>query len=110
MKTFLQYMYSDTLDAEDIGCDLLYLANKYNFPRLVSECVVGLCLHINVDNFIEVLKAAYLIDKDLLFNAALNKIKKKEIVLSKDQWYRLKNEFSGLGDKVAEYLMFEDDD
>ena len=68
-------------------------------------CLLNCKLYI-----IEILKAAYLIDKDLLFNAALNKIKKKEIVLSKDQWYRLKNEFSGLGDKVAEYLMFEDDD
>ena len=110
MKTFLKYMYSDTFDTKAIECDLLYLANKYNVPRLVSECAVGLSFNITVDNFIEVLKAAYLINNELLFNAALNKIKKKEIILYKEEWNGLKNELRGLGDKVAECLMFEDDE
>ena len=84
MKTFLKYMYS------------MY-SDTFSF-------------NITVDNFIEVLKAAYLINNELLFNAALNKIKKKEIILYKEEWNGLKNELRGLGDKVAECLMFEDDE
>ena len=57
-------------------CELLYAANKYNFKRLVSECLIYLRQTINDENVIEITKAAYLLDKDDLLLEAMNFLKR----------------------------------
>ena len=106
MKTFLKYMYTDTISFEEINCDLLYAANKYNFPRLVSECVGRLALKINEKSILQILKAAYLLDKDDLLKVAMKAIKNGVKPSNKLEWDALKREHRGLASKVADCFMF----
>ena len=38
MKSFLKFIYKDSVDFKDITCDLMKAADKYNFPRLIKYC------------------------------------------------------------------------
>jgi len=61
MRKFLTYIYTDKIEDKDVDLNLIYVADKYNVLRLVSECAVVLSKKITNDNVIEVLKAGYLV-------------------------------------------------
>mgnify|MGYP001169795423 CR=1 FL=1 len=39
METFLEFLYTDDLKVNEINTNLLLLADKYDFKRLVNICV-----------------------------------------------------------------------
>ena len=71
MKTFLKFMYKDDLEIEEIDCNLLIAAEKYNFKRLFNICLKQIKKMINAKTVMEITIAAYLVDnKELLMKAS----------------------------------------
>ena len=87
-------------------CELLYAANKYNFKRLVSECLIYLRQTISDENVIEITKAAYLLDKDDLLLEAMNFLKQNGSEETKNHWNRLLKECPGMNLKTTNLLLF----
>ena len=92
-----------------IDCELLYAANKYNFKRLVSECLIHLRQTISDANVIEITKAAYLLDKDDLMLEAMRFLKQNGSEETKKHWNRLLKECPGLNLKTTNLLLFGND-
>ena len=66
MRTFLNFMYKDALNTEDIDSHLLLAAEKYNVKRLINICLRHLLKNIDSSNVMEIVVAAYLINNDFL--------------------------------------------
>ena len=66
MKTFLQFIYKDDIEADDIDQDLLIAADKYNIKRLVNICVNYFESIIDAENVMAITFTAYLINNDSL--------------------------------------------
>ena len=92
----------------DLDCELLYAANKYDFKRLVSECLRYLRHSITEENVIEISKAAYLLDKDDLLLEAMKVLKQIGSQETKRQWNALLKDWPGLSLKVTNLLIFGD--
>ena len=108
MKKFLTYIYTDKIEYNEVDLNLIYVADKYNVLRLVSECAVVLSKKITNDNVFEVLKAGFLVENNSLFEAAMDYlVQNKLMAKKKGEWTTLKTAYPGLGVKVAEYFMFE---
>ena len=106
MKTFLKYIYTDFIEIEEIDCDLLYAANKYNFKRLVSECLKHLRYSINNENVIVIIMAAFLLDKDDLIMEAMKVLKENGTKDNLSEWNELLKECPGLSQKISNLLLF----
>ena len=92
MRSFLKYLYTDSIDQVEIDCDLLRAAHLYDFKKLISECVQGLSMKINDDNVKEMLQIALMLELPTLLEEAKKKMKEKlqnwiekEIQKRKDQ-------------------------
>ena len=92
MRSFLKYLYTDSIDQVEIDCDLLRAAHLYDFKKLISECVRGLSMKINDDNVKEMLQIALMLELPTLLEEAKKKMKEKlqnwiekEIQKRKDQ-------------------------
>ena len=77
MKSFLKYLYTDTIDQDEIDHYLLRAAHLYDFKKLISECVRGLSMKINDDNVEDMLKIALLLELPTLLEEAKKKMKEK---------------------------------
>ena len=70
MKTFFKFLYKDDMEIEEIDCNLLIAAEKYNFKRLFNICLKQIKKMINAKTVMEITIAAYLVDdKQLLMKA-----------------------------------------
>lgn len=107
MKVFLEYMYMDSIKTEDINCKVLMAAHKYNFERLFSECSEHLKFSISKENVVEIIRAAYLLDADDLFRKAVLAMKKMDREEIKEDLDVLYKECPGIGQKIANYLLFD---
>ena len=77
MKSFLKYLYTDSIDHVEIDYDLLRAAHLYDFKKLISECVRGLSVKINVDNVKDILQLARLLELPTLLEVAKKKMEEK---------------------------------
>ena len=77
MRSFLKYLYTDSIDQVEIDCDLLRAAHLYDFKKLISECVRGLSVKINVDNVKDILQLARLLELPTLLEVAKKKMEEK---------------------------------
>ena len=77
MKSFLKYLYTDSIDQDEIDHYLLRAAHLYDFKKLISECVRGLSMKINDDNVEDMLKIALLLELPTLLEEAKKKMKEK---------------------------------
>ena len=106
MKVFLEYMYMDSIKTEDINCKVLMAAHKYNFERLFSECSEHLKFSIDKENIFEIIKCAYLVDADELFQKAVLAIKKMTREEIKEDLDVLSKDCPEIFKKVFDYLLF----
>ena len=74
MKSFLKYLYTDSIDQVEIDYDLLRAAHLYDFKKLISECVRGLSVKINVDNVKDILQLARMLELPTLLEVAKKKM------------------------------------
>ena len=70
METFLYYLYHQEVKEKSVDTNLLFAADKYNIDGLVKVCNQRLISNISVDNCLDVLLSAHLINQKELFRAA----------------------------------------
>eukprot|EP00093_Oithona_nana_P009117 09117.XXX_180776_181297_1 [CDS] Oithona nana genome sequencing. len=108
MKAFLKFLYKDEIKAEDINCDLLRLADKYNVNRLVNICLKHLQETIDVNNVVEITFTAYLISKDKLLQSASNFIFENRGSIKKcDLWDQITKTHPEIAIKIMDLIVFD---
>jgi len=86
--TMLYFMYHDNiLDEKMVDTDLLMVAHKYNIHGLTAFCVEYFKQHLSLENALDVLVSAHLINQKELFDAATKfAIENKGILVKTDAW------------------------
>ena len=108
VKAFINYIYTDIIDPETFDLSLIYIAHKYNVPRLVSECTSMLCDQMNGENILDIIKAGYYLDNETLFESAVNYMQRVHwIQKKKDEWNAFKSlhVHAEIVIKITEYLL-----
>ena len=101
MKTFLQFIYKDKVEAEDIDQNLLIAADKYNIQRLVNICVNYFENTINITNVMEITFVAYLINNDTILEKASKFIFQNHGKIKKpEEWDQIKKTHPNIATKV----------
>merc|ERR1719322_2188554 len=77
MKSFIKYLYTDSIDHVEIDYDLLRAAHLYDFKKLISECVRGLSVKINVDNVKDMLQVALMLELPTLLEQVKEQVGKQ---------------------------------
>ena len=77
MKSFLKYLYTDSIDQVEIDYDLLRAAHLYDFKKLISECVRGLSMKINDDNVKDMLQIALMLELPTLLEQVKEQVGKQ---------------------------------
>ena len=108
MEAFLRFVYKDELFNEDITCNLLIAADKYNQRRLVNICVKHLKKGINADNVMEITTTAYLINNDDLLKEASKFIFHNRGTIQKTElWDQIKVQHPELVAKIMDLMVFD---
>ena len=112
MKTFLKFMYKDDLELEEIDCNLLIAADKYDFKRLFNICLRQIERTIDVTNVMEITVAAYLLEhkcNQLLKKASDFIIINRGSIKKCKYWDQIKCKHPAIAAKVMELTIFADD-
>ena len=108
MKTFLQFIYKDDIEGEDIDQDLLIAADKYNIKRLVNICVKYFESIIDANNVMAIAFVAYLINNDYLLEKASKFIFQNHGKIKKpEEWDHIKRSHPHIATKVMDLVIFE---
>ena len=70
METFLYYLYHEDVEEKVVDTNLLFAADKYNIAGLVKVCNEYLKSNLSVENCLDVLLSAHLMNQKELFRAA----------------------------------------
>ena len=70
METFLYYLYHEEVEEKVVDTNLLFAADKYNIAGLVEVCNEYLKSNLSVENCLDVLLSAHLMNQKELFGAA----------------------------------------
>ena len=110
MRTFLKFMYKDDLEIEEIDCNLLMAAEKYNFKKLFNICLKQVTKMIKTDTVMEIIIAAYLIDNDQLLQEASKFIFKNRGSIRKcELWDQIKSKHPAIAAKVMDLIVFDEE-
>ena len=108
MSLFIEFLYTDEIQPEDIDPDLLIAADKYNVKRLVNICRKHLESIIDVKNVMTITLAAYLIDNEQLLQKASKFITENVGGIKKpEQWDQIKKTHPHIATKVMDMIVFE---
>ena len=112
MENLLFFIYHEDLDGTKITGDLLVAANKYDISNLVNYCVEFLGDNLSEKSVLDVMTAAFLTDKDELFELACKFIFKIRIdnqnVIETEAWKKLQEEKPILAFKMLNKALFKD--
>ena len=110
MKTFLKFMYKDDLEIEEIDCNLLIAAEKYNFKRLFNICLKQIEKMINANTVMEITTAAYLIDNEqLLLKASEFIFKNRGSIRKCELWDQIRKKNPAIAAKVMDLMVFDEE-
>ena len=70
METFLHYLYHEEVEEKVVDTNLLFAADKYNIAGLVEVCNEYLKSNLSVENCLDILLSAHLMNQKGLFRAA----------------------------------------
>jgi len=106
LETMIYFMYHDKVsDEKKIKADLLFLAEMYNIQPLSAVCVKYLEENLSVENALDVLVAANLINKEDLLDAATQFVLENRGNLAKtDVWNEL-SENDHLMNKIMKAML-----
>ena len=108
MNVFLKFLYTDDISPEEISCDLLIVADKYNFKRLTNICLKYLENHIDTSNVMEITATAYLLDNDqLLQRASAFIFDHRGSIKQTEKWDQIKVMHPGIATKVMDLIVFD---
>jgi len=110
MKTFLKFMYKDDLEIEEIDCNLLIAAEKYNFKRLFNICLKQIEKMINANTVMEITIASYLIDNEqLLLKASEFIFKNRGSIRKCELWDQIRKKNPAIAAKVMDLMVFDEE-
>ena len=108
MEIFLNFLYKDEIKDEDISCELLKLADKYNVKRLVSICLNHLKETIDIQNVVEITYTAFLTSKDELLQMASKFIfENRGSIKRSDIWNQIKKTHPEIAIKIMDLIVFD---
>ena len=108
MRTFLKFLYKDELKPEEIDCNLLIAAEKYDFKRLYNICSKYLERKIDANSVMETTVTAYLVDDKHLLQEASNFIFKNRGSIRRCQiWDQIKSKHPAIAAKVMDLMVFD---
>ena len=108
MRTFLKFLYKDELKPEEIDCNLMIAAEKYDFKRLYNICSKYLEKKIDANSVMETTVTAYLVDDKHLLQKASNFIFKNRGSIRRCQiWDQIKSKHPGIAAKVMDLMVFD---
>ena len=108
MKSFIYFVYNDTLTNEEITCQLLILADKYNLKRLVDVCAKHFMASITTDNVLEIIYTAYLVNSEELLTASTNFMAKNQGKIAKGSyWNEIQSKNPKIATKIIEKIFLE---
>jgi len=111
METFLEFLYTDDLKVNEINTNLLLLADKYDFKRLVNICVNHFGNIIDTKNAMEIAFTAYLVNnEELLKKASRFIINHAGAIKKPEQWDRIKKGYPDIATKVMDLIIFDKDE
>jgi speckle-type POZ protein len=103
----IRFLYYDEIPRmKEMAVKLMIAADKYDVPKLVSECENYLLNNVGMENFSEVLVASHALNVPQLKNTAIDFVIdcRKEIFAS-DGWKALKESHNMLAWEVVEKFM-----
>ena len=88
----IHFIYNDDIqDKKKVTANLLRAAEKYNITGLVEFCIDHFMSNFSLDDVLDVLVVAHLINQKELFDAALDFVNKnKGRVIKTNNWEQLK--------------------
>ena len=90
VEEFLMFLYNPKqLDLEDFTPKLLLLAEKYNVKKLLEECEKILTKSLDSENVFQILKVAFLANRNLLIDTAREFLFKNPKNLIRKEWIEL---------------------
>ena len=108
METFLKFLYTDELELDEINPNLLVLADKYDFKKLVNICVNHFGNIIDTKNAMEIAYTAYVVSNEELLKKASGFIIKNAGAIKKpEQWDEIKKTHPQIATKVMDLIVFE---
>ena len=108
MNLFLKFLYTDDISPKEISCDLLIVADKYNFKRLTNICLKYLENNIETNNVMEITATAYLLDNDqLLQRASAFIFDHRGSIKQTEKWDQIKVMHPGIATKVMDLIVFD---
>ena len=109
MKSFLKFLYYDDLEEDEIDCNLLIAADKYNFKRLFNISLKQIERTIDVINVMVVTVAAHLIENNQLLEKASNFIFEKRGSIRKcELWHQIRKKNPEIAAKVMDLIVFHE--
>ena len=111
MKTFLKFMYTDDLEEEEIDCNLLIAADKYDFKRLFNICLKPIEQDMCCANVMEITVAAYLVEhrcKNLLKKASdfIFEYGRVGLIEKCPYWDQIYSKYPAIAAKVMNLVLF----
>ena len=107
MEKFLKFIYTDSIKVEDVDCQLLMLADKYNVKALINKCIDILQAKMNVENVLEIIYSAYLTNNQQIIEAASKLIlKNRGAVRTSAFWKELEEKNPSVACKISNLIIF----
>ena len=107
MKTVLALLYGVKVDDNEIDWEVMLALEKYNVQDLLEFCIQHLKCSLSIDNVMEILAAAHLMDCEELLTTATNFANnhRGRVVITKG-WNDLKVKHPGTATKIMERIFF----
>ncbi len=105
MEALLKYLYTDFVAEQAITVDLMIAADKYQIARLCKICENRLLKHLNTDNVIEILVAAYLVDSDKMLKAVMKFLCSHKEAIEVADWSDLKSTYPDIANRMLETML-----
>ena len=107
IKSFLKYLYTDKFEDDSVNCELLRIADKYDVKGLVQSCVNHIEKKMTLENILEVIYNAFLIDNKELLKASTEFILENRGQIQRDsQWDEIQKNNPEIGMKIMNLIMF----
>ena len=103
VANMVYFMYHDTvLNEENVGPDLLVLAEKYNVLGLMNYCVKYFEENLSLENALDILVSSHLTNQKRLFDAATKfAIENKGRLVKTESWKELLETNPKLASKIT---------
>lgn len=107
LEAMMKFLYTDQISLAKINSDLLIAAEKYNIQRLYEQCVHQLKRTLTVENVLEVMITAFLVNSEELLKAASAfALIHRGKILKGENWEHIKITYPQIASRVLDEIIF----